>query len=48
MSKNIKPKVIKLWNHLMLRNLFIIEPVFDQLKNIFQIVHLGTAVVSAL
>ncbi|PCS23167.1 hypothetical protein BTN49_1163 [Candidatus Enterovibrio escicola] len=33
----MKPKVIKLWNCLMLRKRFIIETVFDQLKNILQI-----------
>nr|WP_150138782.1 transposase [Candidatus Enterovibrio escacola] len=27
--KNIKPKVMKLWNRLMLRKQFIIETVFD-------------------
>nr|WP_263364449.1 transposase [Candidatus Enterovibrio escacola] len=44
----MKPKVMKLWNHLMLRNRFIIKIVFDQLKKISYIAHLGTAVVSAL
>ncbi len=29
-----KPKVMKLWNRLMLRKRFIIETIFDQLKNI--------------
>ncbi|PCS23611.1 hypothetical protein BTN49_0580 [Candidatus Enterovibrio escicola] len=33
-KKNMKPKVMKLWNRLMLRKRFIIETVFDQLKNI--------------
>ncbi|PCS23754.1 hypothetical protein BTN49_0723 [Candidatus Enterovibrio escicola] len=36
---NMKPKVMKIWNHLMLRKRFIIETVFDQLKNISQIEH---------
>nr|WP_199399524.1 transposase [Candidatus Enterovibrio escacola] len=35
----MKPKVMKLWNRLMLRKLFIIETVFNQLKNISQIEH---------
>uniref|UniRef100_UPI0037428C25 transposase n=2 Tax=Candidatus Enterovibrio escicola TaxID=1927127 RepID=UPI0037428C25 len=38
-EKNMKSKVMKLWNHLMLRKRFIIETVFDQLKNISQIEH---------
>ncbi|PCS21853.1 Mobile element protein [Candidatus Enterovibrio escicola] len=37
--KNMKPKVMKLWNHLMLRKRFIIETVFDLLKNTSQIEH---------
>nr|WP_150138568.1 transposase [Candidatus Enterovibrio escacola] len=36
----MKPKVMKLWNRLMLRKRFIIETVFDLLKNISQIKHL--------
>nr|WP_223823754.1 transposase [Candidatus Enterovibrio escacola] len=35
----MKPKVMKIWNCLMLRKRFIIETVFDQLKNISQIKH---------
>ncbi|PCS23455.1 hypothetical protein BTN49_0423 [Candidatus Enterovibrio escicola] len=35
----MKPKVVKLRNRLMLWKRFIIEPVFDQLKNISQIKH---------
>lgn len=37
--KNMKAKVQKLWDKLMLRKRFIIETVFDQLKNISQIEH---------
>ena len=37
--KNMKPRVQKLWDKLMLRKRFIIETVFDQLKNIAQIEH---------
>ncbi|PCS23233.1 hypothetical protein BTN49_1229 [Candidatus Enterovibrio escicola] len=37
--KNMKPKVMKLWNHPILPKQFIIETVFDQLKNISQIKH---------
>ncbi len=37
--KNMKPKVMKLRNRLMLRKRFIIKTVFEQLKNIFQIEH---------
>uniref|UniRef100_UPI001237B604 transposase n=1 Tax=Candidatus Enterovibrio escicola TaxID=1927127 RepID=UPI001237B604 len=37
--KNMKLKVMKLWDHLMLRKRFIIETVFDQLKNISHIEH---------
>ncbi|PCS23476.1 hypothetical protein BTN49_0444 [Candidatus Enterovibrio escicola] len=32
--QNMKPKVMKLWDRLMLRKRFIMETVFDQLKNI--------------
>nr|WP_263363582.1 transposase [Candidatus Enterovibrio escacola] len=39
-KKNTKPKVMKLWDCLMLRKRFIILTVFDQLKNISQIKHL--------
>ena len=35
----MKAKVHKLWDKLMLRKRFIIETVFDQLKNISQIEH---------
>ncbi|PCS21614.1 hypothetical protein BTN49_2775 [Candidatus Enterovibrio escicola] len=35
----MKPKVMKLWDRLMLRKRFIIETVFYQLKNISQIEH---------
>ncbi|ENM5770104.1 IS982 family transposase [Vibrio mimicus] len=38
-KKNMKPKMMKLWDRLMLRKRFIIETVFDQLKNISQIEH---------
>ncbi|WP_108649761.1 IS982 family transposase [Dongshaea marina] len=37
--KNMKPKLMRLWDKLMLRKRFIIETVFDQLKNISQIEH---------
>ena len=37
--KNMKENVHKLWDKLMLRKRFIIETVFDQLKNISQIEH---------
>nr|WP_150138752.1 transposase [Candidatus Enterovibrio escacola] len=33
----MKPKVMKLWNRLILRKRFIIKTVSDQLKNISQI-----------
>ncbi len=33
-KKNMKPKVRKLWDYLILRKRFIIEIIFDQLKNI--------------
>lgn len=36
---NMKPKMMKLWDKLMLRKRFIIETIFDQLKNISQIEH---------
>ena len=35
--KNMKAKVMKVWDKLMLRKRFIVETVFDQLKNISQI-----------
>nr|WP_263363713.1 transposase [Candidatus Enterovibrio escacola] len=35
----MKPKVVKLWDRLMFWKRFIIETVFDQLKNISQIKH---------
>lgn len=37
--RNMKAKTMKLWDKLMLRKCFIIETVFDQLKNISQIEH---------
>ncbi|PCS22272.1 hypothetical protein BTN49_2001 [Candidatus Enterovibrio escicola] len=46
-KKNMKPKVMKFWSRLMLRKRFIIETVFDQLKNISTSSILGTVVVSA-
>nr|WP_223824244.1 IS982 family transposase [Candidatus Enterovibrio escacola] len=36
-KRNKKPKMMELWDPLMLRKRFIIEIVFDQLKNISQI-----------
>nr|WP_223824357.1 transposase [Candidatus Enterovibrio escacola] len=38
-KENMKPKVMKLWDRLMLQKLFIIETGFDQLKDISQIEH---------
>nr|WP_263364442.1 transposase [Candidatus Enterovibrio escacola] len=35
----MKPKVMKLWNFLILRKRFIIETIFNQLKPISQIQH---------
>ncbi|WP_158523704.1 transposase [Candidatus Enterovibrio escicola] len=35
--KNIEPKVMKLWDCIILRKQFVIETVFYQLKNISQI-----------
>jgi hypothetical protein len=40
--KNMKARVIKVRDKLMLRKRFIIETVFDQLKNISQIEHSRT------
>ena len=37
--KNMKPQLMNLWDRLMLRKRFIIETIFDQLKNISQIEH---------
>lgn len=37
--RKMKPNTIKLWDKLMLIKRFIIETVFDQLKNISQIEH---------
>ncbi len=37
--RNMKPRLMHLWDKLMLRKRFIIETVFDQLKNISQIEH---------
>jgi hypothetical protein len=37
--QNMKPKVIKLWDKIMLRKRYIIETVNDQLKSISQIEH---------
>ncbi|PCS21747.1 hypothetical protein BTN49_2759 [Candidatus Enterovibrio escicola] len=37
--KNMKPKVMKHWNRLILQKQFIIETVFEQLKNISKIEH---------
>ncbi len=38
-KNNMKPKVMKIWDRLMLRKRFIIKTVFNQLKNISQIEH---------
>uniref|UniRef100_UPI0034DADD5A transposase n=1 Tax=Candidatus Enterovibrio escicola TaxID=1927127 RepID=UPI0034DADD5A len=38
-GKNMKLKVMKLWNRLMLRQKYIILTVFDQLSNIPKIKH---------
>jgi hypothetical protein len=37
--RNMKPRLMQLWDKLMLRKRFVIETVFDQLKNISQIEH---------
>nr|WP_223823653.1 transposase [Candidatus Enterovibrio escacola] len=37
--KNRKPKLMKIWDRLLFRKRFIIETVFNQLKNISQIDH---------
>ena len=37
--RNMKPQLMSLWDRLMLRKWFIIETIFDQLKNISQIEH---------
>lgn len=37
--KNMKPKLMALWDRIMLRKRFLIETIFDQLKNISQIEH---------
>jgi len=37
--KNMKKKMMSLWDRLMLRKRYIIETIFDQLKNISQIEH---------
>ena len=37
--RNMKPRLMLLWDKIMLRKRFIIETVFDQLKNISQIEH---------
>lgn len=37
--KNMKPQIMTLWDRLMLRKRYIIETIFDQLKNISQIEH---------
>lgn len=41
----MKPKTMKVWDKLMLRKRFIIETVFEQLKNISQIEHTRTEAV---
>jgi hypothetical protein len=38
-SINMKPQVMALWDRIMLRKRYIIETIFDQLKNISQIEH---------
>lgn len=37
--KNMKPKMMTLWDRIMLRKRYLIETIFDQLKNISQIEH---------
>jgi len=37
--RNMKPRLMRLWDRLMLRKRFLIETVNDQLKNISQIEH---------
>ncbi|PCS23847.1 hypothetical protein BTN49_0818 [Candidatus Enterovibrio escicola] len=47
-KKNMKTKVMKLWNRLVLRKRFVIDTVFDQLKTYPKSSILGTVVVSDL
>ncbi|PCS22260.1 hypothetical protein BTN49_2153 [Candidatus Enterovibrio escicola] len=48
-KRNMKLKVMKLWDYLILRKLFIKETVFDQLKNTSQkLIILGTVIISSL
>ncbi len=39
LKKNMKPRLIRLWDKLMLRKRALIESVIDQLKNISQVEH---------
>jgi Transposase DDE domain len=39
MRRNMKPRLMRLWDRLMLRKRFLIETINDQLKNISQIEH---------
>ncbi len=47
-KKNMKPKVMKFWDRLILRQRFIIETVFDQLKIYPKSSILSNVVASAL
>jgi len=37
--QNMKPRLMRLWDRLLLRKRFLIEPINDQLKNVSQIEH---------
>ena len=37
--RNMKPRLMRLWDRLLLRQRFLIETINDQLKNISQIEH---------
>jgi len=37
--RNMKPRLMRLWDRLLLRKRFLIEPINDQLKNVSQIEH---------
>ena len=39
LRRNMKPRLMRLWDRLMLRKRFLIETINDQLKNISQIEH---------
>jgi hypothetical protein len=39
LRRNMKPRLIRVWDRLLLRQRFLIETINDQLKNISQIEH---------